>query len=122
MLEGWKQRAKELKTEVYALYFACRDSRAPWYAKALAIIVVAYAFSPIDLIPDFIPLLGYLDELVILPLGVLAVRALVPPEVMAESRVRASELEARPRNWLAAAVIVAIWLAIALSFVRWLYP
>jgi uncharacterized membrane protein YkvA (DUF1232 family) len=122
VLEGWKQRARELKTEVYALYFACRDSRAPWYAKALAIVVVAYAFSPIDLIPDFIPVLGYLDELVILPLGVLAVRALVPPEVMAESRERARELEGRPRNWIAAAAIVAIWIAIAVTFVRWLYP
>jgi uncharacterized membrane protein YkvA (DUF1232 family) len=119
VLEGWKQRAKALKAEVYALYFACRDPRAPWYAKALAIVIVAYAFSPIDLIPDFIPVLGYLDELVILPLGVLAVRSLVPPEVMAESRVRARELAGRPRNWMAAAVIVAIWIAIAAAFIRW---
>ena len=68
----WKQRAKELKREVYALYFACRDPRMPWYAKALAVGIVAYAFSPIDLIPDFIPILGYLDDLVLISLGVIA--------------------------------------------------
>jgi uncharacterized membrane protein YkvA (DUF1232 family) len=74
----WKERARVLRREVYALYFACRDPRVPWYAKALAAGIVGYAFSPIDLIPDFIPVLGLLDELVLIPLGVLAVRALIP--------------------------------------------
>jgi uncharacterized membrane protein YkvA (DUF1232 family) len=119
MLAGWKQRAKELKREVYALHFACRDSRVPWYAKALAVGIVAYAFSPIDLIPDFIPVLGYLDELVLLPLGVLAVRALVPPEVMQECRDKAKQLEGKPRNWIAGAVIVAIWVSITVAFILW---
>ncbi len=90
MFQPWKQRAKELKREVYALHFACRDPRVPWYVKALAIGIVAYAFSPIDLIPDFIPVLGYLDELVLIPLGVLAVRSMVPPAVLAECRDRAA--------------------------------
>src|ERR687897_1851748 len=98
MLERWKQRARELEREVYALYFACRDPRVPWYAKALAIGLVGYAFSPIDLIPDFIPVLGFLDELVILPLGVMAVRAMVPPGVMDECREKARQLQGKPTN------------------------
>ena len=113
MLERWKQRAKALKREVYALYFACREPRVPWYAKALAVGVVAYAFSPIDLIPDFIPVLGYLDDLVLVPLGVMAVRSMVPPAVMEECRARATELEGKPTSWMAGSVIIAIWLAAA---------
>ena len=120
MVSGWKERAKALKREVYALYFACRDARVPWYAKALAVGIVAYAFSPIDLIPDFIPVLGYLDEFVLLPLGVLAVRAMVPEDVMAECRVKAAELETKPRSWAGAAIIVAIWLSIAIAAILWL--
>jgi uncharacterized membrane protein YkvA (DUF1232 family) len=119
MLEGWKRRARELKREVHALYFACRDPRVPWYARALAIGIVAYAFSPIDLIPDFIPVLGYLDELVLIPLGVLAVRAMVPPDVLMECRERARQMETRPRNWVAAGVIVAIWIALAVAGAYW---
>ena len=104
---------------MYALYYACRDPRVPWYAKALAVTVVAYAFSPIDLIPDFIPVLGYLDELVLIPLGVMAVRRMIPEQVLAECRMRAAQLEAKPRSWIGAAVIVAIWLAIALAALFW---
>src|SRR5690348_181698 len=113
MLDTWKKWAKNLKREVYALYFACRDPRVPWYAKALAAAVVAYAFSPIDLIPDFIPVLGYLDDLLLVPLGVMAVRAMIPPAVLEECRQKATQLESRPRNWVGAAVIILIWLAIA---------
>jgi uncharacterized membrane protein YkvA (DUF1232 family) len=109
----WKERARALKREVCALYFACRDPRVPWYAKALAAVIVGYAFSPIDLIPDFIPVLGYLDELVLIPLGVMAVRALVPEPVLIECRERAARLESKPTNRIAAIVIVAIWLALA---------
>ena len=117
--EAWKQRALKLRREVYALYFACRDPRVPWYAKALAVAVVAYAFSPIDLIPDFIPVLGYLDDLVLIPLGVIAVRAMIPPAVLAECRERARRMEGKPRNWLAAAIIVAVWLALATAAIYW---
>ena len=113
MIDRWRQRARHLKRETYALYFAVRDPRVPWYAKALAAGIVGYAFSPIDLIPDFIPVLGYLDELVILPLGVMAVRAMIPEGVLAECRDRASRLEGKPRNWIAAVVIVAVWIALA---------
>ena len=117
---GWRQRARELKREVYALYFACRDPRVPWYAKALAAVIVGYAFSPIDLIPDFIPVLGYLDELVLIPLGVMAVRALVPEPVLRECRERAARLEGKPTNRIAAAVIVAIWIALAGAALYWI--
>ncbi|MBM3346666.1 MAG: DUF1232 domain-containing protein [Betaproteobacteria bacterium] len=120
MIAAWKKRAGELKREVYALYFACRDPRVPWYVKALAIAVVAYAFSPIDVILDFIPILGYLDELLLLPLGIITVRAMVPLHVMADCRERARQMEGRPRNWIAAGFIVAIWLAIAIAAVQWL--
>jgi uncharacterized membrane protein YkvA (DUF1232 family) len=115
VIDEWREKARHLKRETRALHFAVRDPRVPWYAKALAAGVVGYAFSPIDLIPDFIPILGYLDELVILPLGVMAVRALIPANVLAECRDRAKALEGKPRNWLAATVIVAVWIALAVA-------
>jgi uncharacterized membrane protein YkvA (DUF1232 family) len=117
---NWKERVRALKREVYALYFACRDSRVPWYAKALAGVVVGYAFSPIDLIPDFIPVLGYVDDLILIPLGVIAVRSMVPPLVLEECRAKAAQLEQKPKNWIAAGVIVAIWLAVAIGGVIWI--
>jgi len=86
----WAARAQALQRDVYALYLAARDRRTPWYAKMVAVLVTAYALSPIDLIPDAIPVLGYLDDLVLLPLGVLLARRLIPPPVMAESRERAA--------------------------------
>ena len=87
--------------------------------KLAAVVVAAYALSPIDLIPDFIPVLGYLDDLVLIPLGVMAVRAMVPPQVMEECRERATQLQGKPRNWIAAALIVAVWLALAIFAIRW---
>jgi uncharacterized membrane protein YkvA (DUF1232 family) len=119
-LARWRQEARALKREVIALSLAVRDPRAPWYARALAACVVAYAFSPIDLIPDPIPVLGYLDDLLLLPLGVLAVRALIPAAVLADCRERAARLEGRPRSWVGAGVVVAIWLALAVAAGVWL--
>jgi uncharacterized membrane protein YkvA (DUF1232 family) len=113
VIAGWRQRVRRLKQETYALYLAYRDPRVPWYAKLLAACVVAYAFSPIDLIPDFIPVLGTLDDLVLIPLGIALSVKLIPPQVMAECRARAAELESKPTNWAAAAVIVAIWIGLA---------
>src|SRR5512136_1678490 len=103
LLEKWKTKARVLKVQVYALYLAYRDPRTPWYAKAVAALVVGYAFSPIDLIPDFIPVLGYLDDLVLVPLGITLALKLIPAQVMAESRERASEIErsGKPVNRLA---------------------
>lgn len=115
MLDELRRRARRLKAEVYALYLAYRDPRVPWYARLFAAGVVAYAFSPIDLIPDFIPVIGFLDDLILVPLGILLALRMIPPPVMAEYRQRAAEThrEGRPTNWLAAGVIIAIWIALA---------
>jgi uncharacterized membrane protein YkvA (DUF1232 family) len=115
MIEGWKRRARQLKQESYALYLAYRDSRTPWYARVFAACVVGYAFSPIDLIPDTIPVLGYLDDLILVPLGISIAIRMIPPSVMAEcrERARAALEQGRPVNWGAAVVIVVIWLLLA---------
>jgi uncharacterized membrane protein YkvA (DUF1232 family) len=105
-LRDW---ARIVKRDVHALYLASRDPRVPWYAKALAIIVAGYALSPIDLIPDFIPVLGYLDDVILLPLGILAVIRLIPPEIMAEHRELATAAQERPVSRAAAIVIACIW-------------
>ncbi len=114
-LDRWKARARQLKAEVFALYLAYKDPRVPWYARLVAACVVGYAFSPIDLIPDPIPLLGYLDDLVLVPLGVALAIKLIPPRVLAECRQQAREAleRGKPTNWVAAGVIVAIWLLLA---------
>jgi uncharacterized membrane protein YkvA (DUF1232 family) len=111
MLERMKQWARVVKRDVYALYRAGRDPRVPWYAKLLAICVAGYALSPLDLIPDFIPVLGYLDDLILVPLGVLLVIKLIPPEIMAEHRALALAVQDRPVSRTAAIVIACIWLA-----------
>jgi len=112
-LQHWQSKAEALEAQVYALYLAYRHPRTPWYAKAIALTVVAYTLSPIDLIPDFIPVLGYLDDLIIVPLGVLLVIRLVPREVMAECQARAVELQvagAPQFRWMGA-VVIGLWLA-----------
>jgi uncharacterized membrane protein YkvA (DUF1232 family) len=111
----WKRRARELKTETYAIYLAYKDPRTPWYARLFAACVVGYAFSPIDLIPDPIPVLGYLDDLVLVPLGIALAIKMIPPSVLAECRDKAQAAmgEGKPTNWTAAAAIVAIWLLLA---------
>jgi uncharacterized membrane protein YkvA (DUF1232 family) len=114
-IEGWKRRARQLRQETYALYLAYRDPRTPWYARVFAACVVGYAFSPIDLIPDVIPVLGYLDDLVLVPLGIAIALRMIPPPVIAECREEARIVleQDRPTNWAAAVVIVAIWLFLA---------
>ena len=114
MLENWKQKAKIIKKELYALYLACKDPRVPWYARVTAIIVVGYAFSPIDLIPDFIPVLGYLDDLILIPLGIALVIKMVPADVLNECREKAGRelAKSKPKNWAAASVIVLIWISL----------
>ena len=118
-----KERARALKSETYALYLVARDPRTPWYAKVLAGGVVAYALSPIDLIPDFIPVIGYLDDLILVPAGIWLAIRLVPPQVMQESRAKAELAvdlgQTVGRN--AAVVIVLIWLALAVSAATWAY-
>ena len=115
MIEAWKRRAGRLRVETYAIYLAYRDPRVPWYARLFAAGVVAYAFSPIDLIPDFIPVLGYLDDLVLVPVGVALALRMIPETVMQECRERAEAAmaEGKPTNWKAAAAIVATWVLLA---------
>lgn len=117
----WKQRVRQLKKETYALYLACKDPRVPWYARVFAGFVVAYAFSPIDLIPDVIPILGYLDDLVLVPLGIILVIKIIPPDVLAECRQKAEEAIAtgKPTSRIAAIVIVSIWLLLGIFAVVW---
>ncbi len=121
-LANLRQKLKLLKQELHAVALACKDPRTPWYAKILAGCVIAYALSPIDLIPDPIPILGYLDDLLLIPLGIVALRKMIPEEVLRECRARVTEgcSEPKRRNWKAAAVIVAIWLALIILTVRWL--
>jgi uncharacterized membrane protein YkvA (DUF1232 family) len=114
VLDRLKRWAAELKAQVVTLWFCRRDPRTPLAAKIMAALVVAYALSPIDLIPDFIPILGLLDELVLLPAGIYIAMRLIPPEVLADARREADiYLSNKPGSYWAAAVIVLIWLALA---------
>ncbi len=105
--------ARSIKRDVHALYLSARDPRVPWYAKAVALAVAAYALSPIDLIPDFIPVLGYLDDIILVPLGILLAVRLIPPAVLAEHRATATDARL-PGSRGAAIVIIAIWIGLAL--------
>jgi uncharacterized membrane protein YkvA (DUF1232 family) len=105
----WRDRVRSLKRDVVAIALAVRDPRVPWYAKAVGVCVVAYALSPIDLIPDFVPVLGLLDDLVLVPLGLLLVVRLIPADVLAEHRAAAAAVAERPVSRAGAAAIIAIW-------------
>ena len=120
-IENWKRRARELKVEVYTIYLAYKDPRVPWHARIFAACVVGYAFSPIDLIPDPIPVLGYLDDLVIVPLGIALALKMIPPTVLVECRWKAQEVmrQGKPVNKVAAAIILSIWLALAALALVW---
>ena len=123
LLSELKQRARHLKAETFALYLAARDPRTLWYAKLLVAGIVAYALSPIDLIPDFVPVLGYLDDLILIPIGIALAIKLVPHQVLAECRARAQETiqNGKPVSWVAGAVIVVIWLILAALCIVWAY-
>lgn len=116
-------RARRLKAETLALYFAARHPETPWYAKVFAAGVVAYALSPIDLIPDFVPVLGYLDDLVLVPLGITLAIKMIPARVMAECRERAQATLAigRTAGRIAAAVIVLMWIVLGTLGLLWVY-
>jgi uncharacterized membrane protein YkvA (DUF1232 family) len=122
MLAHLKAWARNLRRDSHAIYLASRDPRVPWYAKALAIAVAAYALSPIDLIPDFIPVVGYLDDLVIVPLGIWLVVSLIPEDVMAECRARADEIGQRPVSRAGMMAIIAVWIvgAIVLGWIGYI--
>ena len=110
MLSRLEAQARLLQRETYALYLAARDPRTPWYAKGLVFLVVAYALSPIDLIPDFIPVLGYLDDLLIVPAGIALALTMIPPQVMAEARAKAAGVPNTRAGLVGAAIIVALWI------------
>ncbi|GGA34811.1 YkvA family protein [Pelagibacterium lentulum] len=113
--------AQAIKRDVVALWLAARDPRTPIIAKALATLVAAYALSPIDLIPDFVPVLGYLDDLVLVPLGIMLAIRLIPDAVIAEMRLRAAEKIERPQSRWAALLIIIIWITAATAAGVWLY-
>lgn len=117
-LRAW---ARELKQQTLVVYFAARDPRTPWLARLLALVVATYALSPIDLIPDFIPVLGYLDDLVIVPLGLMLVLRLVPAEVLVSSRAKANEAVDKPTSPAAAMFIVAIWVLAIGALGLWMW-
>ena len=113
--EAWKRQARQLGSETYALYLAYKDPRVPWYAKAFAALLVGYVFSPIDPIPDFLPVVGLLDELVVVPLGLILARKMIPEEVLTECRQKSWEAtrEDKPVKRAAAVVVVAVWILLA---------
>ena len=114
LFETIKSRAHRLKRDIVALYLAAQDPRTPWYAKVLVLCIVAYALSPIDLIPDFVPVLGLVDDLLLLPLGIYIAINLTPAPVLTDCRHRATAMDYKlPKSWIAAAVIISIWMAAA---------
>ncbi|HUZ01532.1 MAG TPA: DUF1232 domain-containing protein [Thermomicrobiaceae bacterium] len=119
-LDDWRRQARRLKREAHAIYLAARDPRTPWYARLLALGVVGYLFSPLDLIPDFVPVLGLVDDLLLVPLGIKLVLKLIPSVVLAEHReaIDAGTVRTGPGTWVAATVIVAVWIAALVLVVR----
>ncbi len=121
-LEKLKEKARQLKRETYVLFLAYKNPATPWYAKVFGAVVVAYAFSPIDLIPDFIPILGYLDDLILVPLGIALALKMIPEEVLMAARAQADQefIDGKPRNWVVGAVIILIWLIVLALVVFWM--
>jgi uncharacterized membrane protein YkvA (DUF1232 family) len=117
----WLQRARKFKIEAHALYLACRDARTPWYAKAVAALVVGYAISPLDLIPDPIPVIGHLDDALLVPLGVWVAAKLIPVDVLNDCRARAASQQGSPRVRWAVATILTIWLIAAALLIYFLH-
>jgi len=118
-ITSWKEKARRLKTQLYVLYLAVRDSRTPWYVRAFIVVIIAYALSPVDLIPDFIPVLGYLDDLVLVPAGIYLAVKMVPREVLDEYREKAvSGQVAGKSGWIAASIIILIWLLLLYLIIR----
>ncbi|WP_188455763.1 YkvA family protein [Virgibacillus oceani] len=111
MFKKMKCLAKKLKQQIFILYYACKDDRLPWYAKVFIAFVVAYAFSPIDLIPDFIPVLGYLDEVILLPLGIMLALKMIPKDILSDCKIKAEKEKQndKPKNWIVGSIIVLIW-------------
>ncbi|OGO76690.1 MAG: hypothetical protein A2Y23_10885 [Clostridiales bacterium GWB2_37_7] len=120
MVEQLKLKAKAMKQELTALYLAYKDSSVPWYAKLFTAIVIGYAISPIDLIPDFIPVLGYLDDLILIPAGIALALKMIPKDVMTECRIQAAEMDKASlgKGWIAAVLIVILWILLIWIMIR----
>ena len=114
--------AKTVERDVIAVWLAARDPRTPWYAKLVAGGVAAFALSPIDLIPDFVPVLGYLDDVIIVPLGIVLVLKLIPSDLMTEFRAEAAQIEERPKSYAGAAIVITLWIGAALLILWLLWP
>ncbi len=121
LLTNWKKKASQLKYEIGALYWAYRDTRTPWYARVFMAIVIGYALSPIDLIPDFIPILGYLDDLIIVPTGIFLAIKMIPEGVFNECREKAKKERIDSKTkWIVAGIIILIWLLIIFLIIRFI--
>lgn len=123
VIEQWNSWVKKLKGEIFALYYAYQNPATPFFAKLVTILVVAYAFSPIDLIPDFIPVLGYLDDLILLPLGIMLAIKLIPQEILDQSREQARfRLSSqKPKNWVVGTLILLVWVILLFAIIYYLY-
>ncbi|MEA3576102.1 YkvA family protein [Peribacillus frigoritolerans] len=119
-IETW---ARRLKQQIFILYFACKDERVPWHAKVFTACVVAYAFSPIDIIPDFIPILGYLDDVILVPIGIMIALKMIPKSVLTDCEVKAEEMmkNGKPKNWIVGSLIVMIWVLIIIWAIIYIY-
>ncbi|MDO7907521.1 YkvA family protein [Paenibacillus sp. JX-17] len=121
ILHKLKQTAKLLKSNLIVLYLSYRDPRVKWYAKLFTLCVVAYAFSPIDLIPDFIPILGYIDDLIIVPLGIVLALKMIPGDVIGENKAKAQEIQGKPKSWVTAALFIIVWILLAIWIATYIY-
>jgi uncharacterized membrane protein YkvA (DUF1232 family) len=123
-IKSWRTKSDQLQSEIVALYLAYKHRRTPWYAKVLAALVIGYALSPIDFIPDFIPIIGYLDDLIIVPAGIILLIKIIPRDVLEECRAKARSdfLNKKPKNWIAAFIIILIWLLAIYLTLRLIWP
>jgi len=121
-IKSWKIESKKLKSDIYALYLASKHSRTPWHAKVLAALIIGYALSPIDLIPDFIPVVGYLDDLIFIPLGIALLIKIIPKDILEECRAEADLSKRKTKNWVAAIIIVLIWLLAIYLILALIWP
>ncbi|USK74374.1 YkvA family protein [Peribacillus frigoritolerans] len=123
MFDKIKTWARSLKRQIFILYFACKDERVPWHAKVFTACLVAYAFSPIDIIPDFIPILGYLDDVILVPIGIMIALKMIPKIVLTDCEVKAEEMmkNGKPKNWIVGSLIVMIWVLIIIWAIIYIY-
>jgi uncharacterized membrane protein YkvA (DUF1232 family) len=123
MFDKIKIWARSRKRQIFILYFACKDERVPWHAKVFTACVVAYAFSPIDIIPDFIPILGYLDDVILVPIGIMIALKMIPKSILTDCEVKAEEMmkNGKPKNWIVGSLIVMIWVLIIIWAIIYIY-